>query len=212
MRRALIGLISLWLLGIGGTGVTVAEPVVHGEPHPNFLLVAKPDMPDPRFQGTVILITHHAGPAPVGVILNKPTGTTLNDIFYDLPELDPETGMIYFGGPVSPEVFAFMVETDTQPEPALPIAENVYLGLDPDLLRNFIDHPEARSRLRVFRGYAGWAPGQLKSEISRGDWWTVPLRAKYLFPADPAALWELIVQEMKGKWVRAPIPLARHAG
>jgi len=172
--------------------------------HPNLLLIATPDMEDPRFQESVVLVTRHGGPGPLGVILNKPTGMHLNDIFSDLPDLDKKTGSIYYGGPVSSEILAFMVETDSAPKPALTIADHIFLALDPDLLHTFILHPEQRKQLRVYSGYSGWAPGQLEAEIERGDWWVMPLRTKYLFPEAPEELWDQIVQELKGKWVFGP--------
>lgn len=168
---------------------------------PPLLLIAKPEMEDPRFQGSVVLVTFHGGSSPVGVILNRPTGVHLNDLFSDLPELDARTGMIYFGGPLAPEVLTYLVETDTHPQNALTITEQIYLALDPDLLRDFIEQPDRRTQLRVYAGYAGWAPGQLGAEIDRGDWWTLPLRRRYLFPDDPEKLWDQIVQELKGKWI-----------
>lgn len=109
--------------------------------------------------------------------------------------------MIYFGGPLAPEVLTYLVETDTHPQNALTITEQIYLALDPDLLRDFIEQPDRRTQLRVYAGYAGWAPGQLGAEIDRGDWWTLPLRRRYLFPDDPEKLWDQIVQELKGKWI-----------
>lgn len=207
MNRISFRLFLLLLLGAwGGGGAAGDEQATQA--HPNFILVAKPEMADPRFQGSVVLVTRHGGPGTIGVILNKPTGVHLNDAFSDLPELDVETGTIYFGGPVAPEVLAFLVETDTRPAPALSITEHIYLALDPDLLRTFIDNPAQRSHLRVFSGHAGWAPGQLEDEIERGDWWLVPLQPRHLFFDAPDELWRQIVQELKGKWVSAPMVVA----
>ncbi|GAB4353234.1 MAG: hypothetical protein Kow006_18340 [Gammaproteobacteria bacterium] len=201
-----------WILLL--VGCAVLAPLFEGgaiadegkKAHPPMLLVAKPDMKDPRFQGSVVLVTFHGGPSPVGVILNKPTDVHLNDLFSDLPEVDKETGTIHFGGPLSPEVLSFLVETDHQPQRALTIDRHIYLALDPDLLRHFVEHPEQRRRMRIYSGYAGWAPGQLDAEIDRGDWWTLPLRRRHLFPDDPEKLWERIVQELKGKWVLRTAP------
>lgn len=188
-------------------------PAVAREPAEtlNRLLVAKPTMSDPRFQESVVLVTRHGGPGPIGLILNKPTEIHLNDLFSDLPEMDEQTGRVYFGGPVSNEILAFMVETESQPRKALSIVDQIYLALDPDLLRDFIDHPEQRRELRVFSGYAGWGPGQLEAEIERGDWWELPLRRKYLFTESPETLWKRLVRELEGQWVRAPSPLPARA-
>ncbi len=203
MSRVLVWALSLSFLCIACISGVVAQED-GDDAHPNLLLIAKPEMTDPRFQESVVLVTRHGGPGPIGVILNKPTGMHLNDIFSDLPDLDKKTGSIYYGGPVSSEILAFMVETESSPKPALTIAEHIFLALDPDLLHNFILHPEQRKQLRVYSGYSGWAPGQLEAEIERGDWWVMPLRTKYLFPESPEKLWNQIVQELRGKWVLAP--------
>lgn len=203
MNRISIYLLPLLLLLAWGTGAAANEEG-SATASPSLLLIAKPEMNDPRFQEAVVLVTRHGGPGTIGVILNKSTGVHLNDVFSDLPELDTQTGMIYFGGPVSPDVLTFLVDTETHPAPALTITENIYLAQDPDLLRTLIDNPGQRSHLRVFSGHAGWATGQLEDEIERGDWWLMPLQLKYLFFDAPDKLWQTIVQELKGKWVSVP--------
>jgi putative transcriptional regulator len=48
-------------------------------------------------------------------------------------------------------------------------------------------------RLRVFAGYAGWAPGQLELEIAQGAWFTVDAEPKDVFTDDPGGLWHAVL-------------------
>src|SRR5438552_18655198 len=67
------------------------------------LLVARKDLPDPFFRDSVVLVTGRRGPAPVGVIINRPTDITLASAFPDIERLRPRATRIFFRGPVRRE-------------------------------------------------------------------------------------------------------------
>ena len=69
----------------------------------SIFLVARKDLPDPFFRDSVVLVTHRAGPVPVGVIINRPTGIALSRVVPGLDKLPVQEAKVFFGGPVNPE-------------------------------------------------------------------------------------------------------------
>ena len=125
----------------------------------------------------------------IGVIINKPTRITLAKLFPDLPRLAKLDDRVFFGGPVQVQSVSFVFRASTAPDEALEIMKGVYISSDDDLLRQLLGREKPTEGLRVFIGYAGWAPGQLESEVSRGDWHRVDADARSLFDRKPESLW-----------------------
>src|ERR1700744_2807205 len=146
------------------------------------LLVATPVLTDPNFHRTVILVVEHeAEEGTLGVVLNRPTDVPVDRVLDSWSELVTGPSVVFKGGPVAPTsaLAIGLVPGDAEPLgwPALDGAAAVSrLGLvdldaPPDLLAPAID------RLRVYAGYAGWAPGQLRAEIDEGAWYVVAGRS-----------------------------------
>ena len=53
--------------------------------------------------------------------------------------------------------------------------------------------------LRVFVGYAGWAPGQLELELSAGGWLVLDLVPDDPFSSDPSQLWQAVLRRQGGR-------------
>ena len=157
---------------------------------PSTFLVSREGLPDPNFSNSVILMTplDPSGGA-IGVIINKPTRITLAKLFPDLPRLAKLDDRVFFGGPVQVQSVSFVFRASTAPDEALEIMKGVYISSDDDLLRQLLGREKPTEGLRVFIGYAGWAPGQLESEVSRGDWHRVDADARSLFDRKPESLW-----------------------
>jgi putative transcriptional regulator len=153
------------------------------------LLIAKDSMADPRFRETVILVTRHGGHAAVGVVLNRPSGLVLSDIFPSADSLSERTDRVFFGGPVSRDAMVLLFRSDEVTEHALPVAEGLYLTTDAALLEKRLRRSGSGADMRIFLGYAGWAPGQLEAELMRGDWYTLEVDAKTIFEKDPKRIW-----------------------
>ena len=60
-----------------------------------------------------------------------------------------------------------------------------------------------------FAGYAGRSPGQLESEIARGDWHTVKADEETLFGDEPESLWRKLIERFSGHWVRRSVGNSR---
>ena len=151
-------------------------------------LVAKPSILDPNFSRTVVLVTQTPDGATLGVILNRPTKQSLAEILPGNERLARFTEPLHFGGPVEPAgLFAVFRRTEA-PGRSFPVIEDVHLGLDPATVEQLLLRPP--EALRLFVGYAGWAPGQLDAELARGDWWTLKADVETIFRRNTDTLWD----------------------
>src|SRR5213076_903535 len=69
--------------------------------HRGRLLVAAPPLVDPNFDRTVVLMLEHGDDGGLGVVLNRRSETTIDDVFPEWHELVSPPGVVFAGGPVS---------------------------------------------------------------------------------------------------------------
>jgi len=152
------------------------------------LLIAKPELLDPNFRETVVLVTQTEDASTVGVILNRPTGRR-----------HEQTGdTFYFGGPVMREVTVALFRSDRAPQAAaFHVLRGVYLTMHPDNIDPLL--AERAGNYRLFMGFSGWAPGQLQSEMDRDGWYVLPATAEIAFRTNTAGLWEELVRKARGR-------------
>jgi putative transcriptional regulator len=158
------------------------------------LLVAGPQLLDPNFRRTVVLITEHADEGAMGVILNRASGMSVADAAPDLEAMVGPDAPIFAGGPVQATAGLVLAELTEADEP---IFDDVVLV--PDLLE-LADMVDGAGRLRVFAGYAGWGPGQLEAEVERDDWILEPARPDDVFSEDVDALWARVLERKGGQF------------
>ena len=154
---------------------------------PGFLLVASKQMPDPRFQKTVLVVTTHGSSGPIGIIVNRPRDITLDMMFPDIPQAK-KFGLFY-GGPVYPGQISYLVRGGQAVKGALTISSNIYLANDIPTLGELLKGKRPYKDLRVMHGLASWAPGQLEYEINQGGWYVMPFDEVAIFDRPPAAMW-----------------------
>lgn len=167
------------------------------------LLIATEGMADPRFRQSVVLVTQH-GPSrsTVGVIVNRVLDVGLDRVFPELKQAARHR--LHYGGPVVPGQIVFMVRGETAPAAAIALAERLFLSSDGDSLRQLLDAQTPAARLRVFTGFASWAPYQLESEIDRGDWYLLPVDVDALFNDPLDEMWPKLWRRATQVMVRAP--------
>jgi putative transcriptional regulator len=134
------------------------------------LIAARAELPDPNFADSVVLVMNNLGPAPVGIIVNRPTRIGVAELFPDLGRLAGLKDKIHFGGPVEFDSVWFLFRAAKAPEHAIQAVDGVYLSASRELLLKLLDREKPMAGLRIFVGHSGWAPGQLEAEIARGDW------------------------------------------
>ena len=202
VRVAMRVVVLALLLGVKGAAAQSPDERV-ATPPVGMLLVAHPELTDRNFARTVVLVTRTPAGETIGVILNRrivPTADTPADtpLVPALPE-DAMVREVYFGGPLAPRgLMALGAATgDAVPRHgSIEVLPEVYLVAGAARVRGFVQQAVA-GRIKVFAGYAGWAPGQLESEIARGGWRTLPATEEYLFDAAPESLWERLSARLR---------------
>jgi putative transcriptional regulator len=174
MTRALCA----FLLLFGMSWPTLADDT---KPLTTILLVARAELADSNFKDSVVLVMNNIGPAPAGVIINKPTRIAVSRLFPDLERLAQLDDKLYFGGPVETAFVSFLFRADTPPEHATQVLDGVYFSTNGELLRKLLGRDKPMDGLRIFIGHSGWAPGQLEAEIARGDWALAPAETDTIF-------------------------------
>jgi putative transcriptional regulator len=158
------------------------------------LLLAMPQVLDPFFHRSVVLLVAHEDEGSFGFIVNRPTGIRVAEILRGM-EIDwrgEGQALAFFGGPVQTQLgtvlYAPPAAPDAQPaEERVEVLPGVAITQQVGDLAQLAAAPP--SAFRLFLGYAGWGAGQLVDEILRNDWLTAPVRGDLLFSAHPERLW-----------------------
>jgi putative transcriptional regulator len=167
LRRGVAGAVSALLLLFGASWPACAADTA---PLTAILLSARAELVDSDFADSVVLVMNSLGPAPVGIIVNRPTQITVSQLFPDLKPLARLHDKVYFGGPVEFESIWFLCRATAPPEHAIRAFGDIYLSADRGLLLRLLARDKPMDGLRIFVGHAGWAPGQLEAEIASGAW------------------------------------------
>ncbi len=158
------------------------------------LLVAGPALVDPNFWRTVVLVGEHTEEGALGIVLNRPSETLVEDALPELTLLADEMGAVYVGGPVQPSavvVLADFVEPGRADSLVLESVGFLPSEIDPDELGEL-------RRARVYVGYAGWGPGQLDEELEEGSWIVERALPDDVFTDDPDGLWSAVLRRKGG--------------
>jgi len=167
LQRVVAGALCALLLLFGTPGPASAADA---KPVTAILHVARAGLSDSDFAHSVVLVMNNLGPAPIGVIINRPTTIPVARLFPDLKRLARLRDKVYFGGPVEFGSVWFLFRAATPPEHAIQAFDGICLSGDRDLLLELLGREKPMEGLRIFVGHSGWAPGQLEAEIARGSW------------------------------------------
>ena len=157
------------------------------------LLIAGPELWDPNFRRTVVLVGHHDEDGAVGVVLNRVTEVPVEEAAPPLAPIVEPREPLFLGGPVEPSAAVVLADFE-QPDVARIIAFGS-IGFLPD--EGSGDGDGVR-RARVFAGHAGWGPGQLEAEVGEGSWIVEQATEDDVFTPDPGRLWERVLRR-KGR-------------
>jgi len=161
------------------------------------LLIAGPTLGDPNFWRTVVLIVEHNDEGALGLVLNRPSETTVGEAVPQLLELvDPDEDVLV-GGPVQQSSVIVLAEFEDPDDAAMLAFDDVGIlgnGSGPQ------DSGVGVRTARAFAGHAGWGPGQLDGELERGDWILEPARRDDAFTAEPRALWGSVLTRKGGTY------------
>ena len=161
------------------------------------LLVASPNLEDPNFRESVVLIVEHGPEGTVGLILNRSTKVPLSHALPDLTVLKGTTYRLFAGGPVEPSRLLLLFRLKEPPADARSVFDGVYVGGTPKVLERIITQAKPTETFRAFAGFAGWAPGQLKFEMLQGAWAILPSDSTGIFNNNPATFWQDCIDRLQ---------------
>jgi putative transcriptional regulator len=157
------------------------------------LLVAMPQMSDPRFARTVVYLCAHSSDGAMGLVVNRLIDSlTFSSLLSQLgveAEGEPTDMPVHFGGPVESSRGFVLHTSDYLQDSTLVIDDEIALTATVDVLKAIARGDGPRCRVLAL-GYAGWAPGQLDAEIQANGWLLVPADLDLVFGGDNERKWE----------------------
>lgn len=154
------------------------------------LLIAAPDLLDPNFVRTVVLVVRHDHDGALGLVLNRPTRTRVDEAWAHVSEFPcARREVLRLGGPCEGPL---MILHDTAALAQFHVCSDVYFTVDHEHAEKVVQDRSLPARL--FVGHSGWGAGQLESELGSGSWLVLPATRARVFD-DAAGAWELLKQE-----------------
>jgi putative transcriptional regulator len=161
----------------------MVEPILSGH-----LLVATPQLIDPNFWRSVVLILQHDEEGSLGLVLNRPTTEQVGSHIPGWGDLAAEPGTVHIGGPVDPRVAIALAPGRSGEPTGVPGLSIVDLEAGPG---------EGSGAVRIYSGYSGWGAGQLAAEIDEGSWYVVPASPDDPFDR-PEGQWSRVLRRQQG--------------
>lgn len=159
------------------------------------LLVSMPQMADPNFARTVVLLCEHGPDGAFGLVLNRPTDTQAAEAVHLSPPPERNSGVaLWVGGPVEPQRGWILLAAAPEEADVVEVASGLYLTTSPSVLRRLIEMGDLRAR--VLTGYAGWAPGQLDEELAASAWLTAQVDLDLVFDTPASEMWEATIRRL----------------
>jgi putative transcriptional regulator len=157
------------------------------------LLLATPQLEDPNFRRTVVLVAENDGDGSFGFVLNRDADRQVSEVCAELGVSwpGPPGAEASWGGPVR-EHSGWLLFGDPAPRErsdVREVADGLYFTSSLAVLRLLAEAPSPPADLRLLLGYAAWAPGQLEDELAVGAWMLAPLNRDAVFRMAPETIW-----------------------
>jgi putative transcriptional regulator len=155
---------------------------------PGFL-IAVPQLLDPNFSQSVVLLLQQNDEGALGLVVNRESPILLKDLCRD-HEIDyagdPDK-RVRVGGPVQPEQGLVLYDAGLDDPEGRAVLDGLQVSASTKTLSRLCG--DSSIRFHCFSGYAGWAPGQLEREIGEGSWILAPVDPRLLLDTPPEDLW-----------------------
>jgi putative transcriptional regulator len=161
------------------------------------LLLSMPQMADPNFAKTVVLLCDYTDEGAFGLVVNR----QMDEPAWTLVKTEPAVRVdpnlkLWIGGPVDPQrTWVLMSEAQGPDEEQREICPGLLLSVSKELTLQLLQAPPS-SRSRVLVGYAGWGPGQLDQEIAASAWLTLGVDPSLIFNVPPDQMWEAAIRRL----------------
>ena len=160
------------------------------------LLVSMPQLADPNFHRTVILLCEHGVDGAFGLVLNRRTEMSAASVVQLAPPVEIDNGLeLWIGGPVEPERGWILTGTEPDDTESVRVSDGVFLSTSQELLRRLLVAPPP-PQTRLLTGYAGWGAGQLDAELSSSAWLTAEADPDIIFSTQPTDMWETTIRRL----------------
>lgn len=160
------------------------------------LLVSMPQMADPNFSRSVVLLAEYGPHGAFGLVVNRRMSEPASEVVRAEPPMPIRSDVhLFVGGPVEPTRAWVLLADKSLDENAMEVSEGVYLSASPDLIRRTLGEPPDPS-VRIVVGYAGWGAGQLDVELADSAWLMAPVQPDLIFSIPLAAMWETAIRRL----------------
>jgi len=166
------------------------------EPFHPTLLLSMPQLQDPNFARTVILLCDFVPEGAFGLVVNRPTDAPASGMVRLEPPVENGNDLaLHTGGPVEPDRGWILSADEPSDVEHRTIVPGLFLSTSPILLRRVLEARPA-PRALVLAGYAGWGPGQLDEELSQSAWLMGDVDPDLVFDTDPSIMWEVAIRRL----------------
>jgi putative transcriptional regulator len=161
------------------------------------LLLSMPQLLDPNFVRTVVLLCEHAPEGAFGLVVNRPSDVRAADAVSLEPAIDaPNELPLFIGGPVEPQRGWILTAEPPKNIEHRELGSGLFLSASPVLLRRALMTQPKPERTIVLAGYAGWGPGQLDQEIEMSSWLIMPVELDLIFDIAPGLSWDAAIRRL----------------
>jgi putative transcriptional regulator len=195
-RQSLIRARSLWI-AIVVLLPSHAIPAVENEPFlAGQLLVAAPEMGDPRFAETIIYMVKHDEGGALGLVINRPLAKgpyadLLKSFGAESKGAEGEL-IIHYGGPVAGNQGFVLHSDDVLLDNSIKVKDGIAMTADVKIIGAMARGKGPKQSLVMF-GYAGWGPGQLEMELKENAWFVIAADKSLIFGKDAEKKWRVAV-------------------
>lgn len=167
------------------------------------LLIATPELLDPNFAQTVVLIAVHAEEGALGLIVNREASMSLEDIWSQVSSSPClREGKVRQGGPITGTL---MVVHDQRAMANLVINDDLYVATELNAMELLAGSDEGQATFYV--GHSGWGPGQLETEVADGSWLVLPATPESVFDSlDTESAWKKAMADYGRRQVQSIVP------
>ncbi|WP_037583334.1 YqgE/AlgH family protein [Stigmatella aurantiaca] len=153
------------------------------------LLLAMPQLGDPNFHRSVVLMLEHGEKGSMGLVINRGAPLTLGELARGQSmkiASDRTQQPVFVGGPVESHRGFILHDEETVSEKHV-VLPGLFLSVTLDALGLLLENPSPRVRFCL--GYAGWGPGQLEREMAAGSWLFAEAVVHSVLEGEPSRLW-----------------------
>ncbi len=161
------------------------------------LLLSMPQLIEPTFARSVVLLCEHAEDGAFGLVVNRPSPVSAAEaVQLDPPVQQPNDLPLLIGGPVEPQRGWILTSQPPVEVEHQGLGAGLYLSASPLLLRRMLTARPLPRRTHVLAGYAGWGPGQLDAELAESAWLIMPVELDLIFEIPAAVSWEMAIRRL----------------